>query len=73
MTQIDFYQCDRCGKLYRVEHGKIPEHVDMFSFGEMTISDLCEDCIASLSFWLSKKYYKKFNELTEKLVKEEWE
>ena len=73
MVQLDCYKCDRCGKEYSLEHGQIPEHIVESSSGKQRTSDLCEDCISSFYFWLSRQYYKRFDKLAGELAEEEWE
>lgn len=69
MVQLKTYKCDRCREKFELELDSEPEGVLIDSFGEEKNYDLCGNCIATVSIMMTK--VKEFDELAEKLYKEE--
>lgn len=67
MTKLDVYECNRCGKEFKKEQGKLPSNlvIEDNSFNMVVVKkDLCIDCISSLWAWFE------YNEEIDKLVNE---
>ena len=74
MTELKVIECDRCGKEFKIPKDQEPYKIGKWEYGkygkeEPVIYDLCEDCWASLFYWL--KYWKRFDKLADKIAREE--
>ena len=74
MTELKVIECDRCGKEFKIPAGQEPYKIGKWEYGkygeeEPEIYDLCEDCWASLFYWLN--HWKQFDKLADKIAREE--
>ena len=71
MTKLKLFKCDRCGRNFEVVEGKDPFTLKYIAEREESTLHLCDDC--EVTFHIFMKYVKEFDELAEKLVREEEE
>jgi hypothetical protein len=77
MTKLENYKCERCGNEFNIPKYEFPDRV-VLSYGikkklykeeDNIPRDLCSNCMAVFSYmWQNVK---KFNDLAEKISKEE--
>ena len=57
MTELTVYECDRCGKEFKLRSVQSPLVVKFVEAnGEVDEYDLCEDCWASMSFAMGEAW-----------------
>ena len=81
MTKLNIYRCDRCGKTFKISDYEVPAIIRFRDCRSGTMSEinasqeeyqLCMDCSASFSFFMSYKGYgKRIDELIDTIIKEE--
>ena len=71
MTELKVIECDRCGKEFKIPIDQDPYKIDLFERDEEepTTYELCEDCWASLFYWLN--HWRRFDKLADKIAMEE--
>lgn len=71
MAELKIYECDRCGKEFKLCATDEPESIIIYAFEEEKKYELCDECVSTVSIMMRE--HKAFNELADKLYREKYQ